>query len=420
MRKKLIIKAPLLSRSGYGEQSRFALEAVRSREDMFDIYIINLPWGSTGQIVEDNETTRYIKDRILHTADYILQGGQFDVSLQITVPNEFEKMAPTNIGYTAGIETNKVAPEWIQKSNEMIDKIITISSHSKKVFESTKYDVQDNLGNPVKGWGLTVPVDYISYPIRHNEPEEFELNLETENNFVLVAQWAPRKNVDNTLSWFVENFKDRDDVGLVMKTNVASDSIVDRTITEGRIKAILSQHPDRKCKVYLIHGNLTPGQLGWLYEHPTMRGMINIGHGEGFGLPLYEAACHGLPLVTVTWSGQMDFICMTNKKGKRVPKVVRVDYDLNNVQPEAVWPGVIQPDSKWCFAKGSSFKRALNECLTKSAHYKKQAEVLKNHIFKNFTQEQQNAKFIEYMKVWDDEELNVEEWLSGFEVEEHD
>jgi|TARA_R100001129_G_C5154654_1_gene199927 hypothetical protein len=148
--------------------------------------------------------------------------------------------------------------------------------------------------------------------------------------------------------------------------------------------------------------------------------MINIGHGEGFGLPLYEAACHALPLVTVTWSGQMDFICMTNKKGKRVPKVVRVDYDLNNVQPEAVWNGVIQADSKWCFARGGSFKRALNECLTKNAHYKQQAEVLKNHIFKSFTQEQQNAKFIEYMKVWDDEELNVEEWLSGFEVEEHE
>lgn len=420
MRKKLIIKAPLLSRSGYGEQSRFALEAVRSRDDLFDIYIINLPWGSTGQVVEDNETTRYIKDRVLQTAEYIQQGGQFDVSLQITVPNEFEKMAPVNVGYTAGIETTKVAPEWIQKSNEVIDKIITISSHSKKVFENTKYDVTDNLGNPIKGWGLTVPVDYISYPIRHNEPEEFELNLETENNFVMVSQWGPRKNVDNTLSWFVENFKDRDDVGLIMKTNVASDSIIDRTITEGRIQAILSQHPDRKCKVYLLHGNLTPGQLAWLYEHPTMRGMINIGHGEGFGLPLYEAACHALPLVTVTWSGQMDFICMTNKKGKRVPKVVRVDYDLNNVQPEAVWNGVIQADSKWCFARGGSFKRALNECLTKNAHYKQQAEVLKNHIFKSFTQEQQNAKFIEYMKVWDDEELNVEEWLSGFEVEEHE
>ena len=40
-----------------------------------------------------------------------------DISLQITIPNEFEKMCPVNIGYTAGIETNKVAPIWLQKGN---------------------------------------------------------------------------------------------------------------------------------------------------------------------------------------------------------------------------------------------------------------------------------------------------------------
>ena len=48
IRKKIIVKGPVLSRSGYGEQSRFALEAIRSREDLFDVYVINIPWGHTG------------------------------------------------------------------------------------------------------------------------------------------------------------------------------------------------------------------------------------------------------------------------------------------------------------------------------------------------------------------------------------
>ena len=38
MRKTIILRAPVLTRSGYGEQSRFALRALRSREDLFDIY----------------------------------------------------------------------------------------------------------------------------------------------------------------------------------------------------------------------------------------------------------------------------------------------------------------------------------------------------------------------------------------------
>ena len=46
-----------------------------------------------------------------------------DISLQITIPNEFEKICPVNIGYTAGIETNKCAPEWLAKCNE-IDKLL--------------------------------------------------------------------------------------------------------------------------------------------------------------------------------------------------------------------------------------------------------------------------------------------------------
>ena len=41
------------------------------------------------------------------------------ISLQISIPNEWEKLAPVNIGITAGIETTKVAPQWIEKAGLM-------------------------------------------------------------------------------------------------------------------------------------------------------------------------------------------------------------------------------------------------------------------------------------------------------------
>lgn len=44
MRKKIIVKCPSMSQSGYGEQARFALRALREKEDLFDIYLINIPW----------------------------------------------------------------------------------------------------------------------------------------------------------------------------------------------------------------------------------------------------------------------------------------------------------------------------------------------------------------------------------------
>ena len=113
MRKKIIVKAPVLTRSGYGEQSRFALRALRSRDDLFDIYLINIPWGHTGLITENDEERQWIDQTILKTGMANQDKTAYDMSLQITVPNEFEQMAPVNVGYTAGIETTKVAPEWI-------------------------------------------------------------------------------------------------------------------------------------------------------------------------------------------------------------------------------------------------------------------------------------------------------------------
>ena len=50
---KVILKAPVLSRSCYGEHSRFVLRSLMRREDIFDIYVMNINWGATGIVPED-------------------------------------------------------------------------------------------------------------------------------------------------------------------------------------------------------------------------------------------------------------------------------------------------------------------------------------------------------------------------------
>ena len=416
MKKKILIKAPLLSRSGYGEQSRFALRALRFKKNIYDIFMINIPWGSTGQITAENEETEFIKQTLQKTQAYMQSGGALDMSLQITVPNEFEKIAPINIGYTAGIETNKVAPQWIEKANATVDKIIVVSNHSKKVFEQTTYAVEDQAGNKIPNWGIQVPVETVNYPVRIVEPEPVDIDFKTDKNFLVVSQWGPRKNLENTIKWFIETFKDDETVGLVLKTNTVSDCVADREHTTKRLESLLDTFEDRKCKVYLIHGELTAGQLTGLYKHPTMKALINIGHGEGYGLPLFEAAYNGLSIIAPTWSGQMDFICKPNKKGKAVPRINRVEYDIRPVQKNAVWKGVIQEDSMWCFPREGSFKSALRESLEKETHYKKEAETLKNHILENFTEEKIYNDFVSCIYNPGEEELEWLEALGDIEV----
>ena len=64
---KIILRAPVLSQSGYGEHARFILRALRTREDIFDIYLQNLNWGKTGWIWEDNKAREWIAQLLQKT-----------------------------------------------------------------------------------------------------------------------------------------------------------------------------------------------------------------------------------------------------------------------------------------------------------------------------------------------------------------
>ena len=65
--KKVVVRGPALSQSGYGEHTRFVLRALRSKPELFDVYLLNIPWGNTGWIWEDNEDRQWI--------DFILSDG---------------------------------------------------------------------------------------------------------------------------------------------------------------------------------------------------------------------------------------------------------------------------------------------------------------------------------------------------------
>ena len=67
MKKRILLKGPLLTRSGYGEQARFALRALRSREDLFEIFIQPLSWGKTSWSVQMNEERSWIDATIEKT-----------------------------------------------------------------------------------------------------------------------------------------------------------------------------------------------------------------------------------------------------------------------------------------------------------------------------------------------------------------
>ena len=397
MKKKILVKAPALSRSGYGEQTRFALRALRTVEDKLDIYLVNIPWGHTGFITTDDEERRWM-DGLLHkTVVYIQQGGTFDLSLQVTIPNEWERISPIDIGFTAGIETTKVAPQWLEKGNQ-VDKIIVVSNHAKSTYENTSYQATNQQTGEAVNYKCTTPIDAVNYCVRGlAEPTGIDVELEYDFNFLTVAQWGPRKNLISTVRWFVEEFIDQE-VGLVVKMNMANDSLMDRMRSQKQLESLLASYSERKCKVYLLHGTLEEGEMSSLYNHDKIKAIFSLTHGEGFGLPLFEAACNGMPIICPLWSGQADFLyAPVKEKGSKKMKTkalcAKVDYALHPVQQEAVWEGVIQPDSLWCYPEQGSAKMRLREVYKNYARFVSQAKKLQKHIHKEFSKEKQYEKF---------------------------
>jgi len=394
MKYKVVVEGPALTQSGYGEHTRLVLRSLRAREDLLDVYLSPLNWGTTSWLLGNSEEREWLDTLQRKLQDLPENERKFDFHIRVGIPNEFNRLAPYAVTVTAGIETTKVAPKWIEKSHEM-DRLVVPSEFAKWVFENTKYEVQnENGGKSLLGCGS--PVDVVPYPVGSLEKDEnFKLDLETDFNYLIVAQWSIRKNLENTLRWFIEEFKN-EDIGLVIKTNTAKNSYMDRSFTKRKLEAFLGQKEfrDRKCRIYFLHGDMTREELNSLYTHPKIKAIISATHGEGFGLPLFEAACNGLPVLATGWSGHLDFLyapVKTKGKGGKPKKkalFARVDYVLAPVQKEAVWKDIIQEGSMWSYPNKVDFKKKLRALYTNNGMYLSWAKKLKAHILKNYSEEE--------------------------------
>jgi glycosyltransferase involved in cell wall biosynthesis len=366
---KVLLRAPVLSQSGYGEHARFILRALKQDTDIVP-YVVNTGWGQTSWIWENNEERAWIDQKLIDTISYMSgkEPNRFDLSIQVGLPIGWNKLAPKNIGVTAGIETDKVLDSWDTGARDM-DAIIVPSEHSKSGF----------------GEETQKKISVISFPVKE---EEADLNVDdrldtiitTKFNFLTVAQVSPRKNVDTSLLAFLEEFQNHEDVGYILKLNIRNNSLTDRQYTTESIKSLLENYPDRKCKVYVVHGHMTEAQMTSLYSNGHISAYISAAHGEGFGLPIFEAAKSAKPIIAPNWSGYADFTTIKDKS-----QLVQVEYELREVKGRENWEGVLDPNSKWAYVKLDDLRAKMKEVYINLDKYNKQSKKLQKHIVEKYT-----------------------------------
>ena len=368
--KKILLNAPVYSRSGYGDMARFALRALSNTPEV-DLYVNPINWGQTGGITSDFPEHELIQQLRLKTEQN--QDKKYNTTVHVTIPNEFKPVSRYNIGYTAGIETTHVSPAWYEGCKQ-VDKVITISNHSRDIFLNSAFN--NAAGDTLK---IECPIDVVWLPHRPVKPEELNLKISTPFNFLTINQWGIRKNLEFLITNFLEEFRNNDQVGLIIKTSTANDSTMDRHATESKLKNLLDKYPDSKAKVYLLHGIMTEEEMAGLYTHPSVKAFVTTTHGEGYGLSIMQAAAYGLPVIATNWSGHLDFLCI-EEDGETKEMFSKVNYELKPVQPQAVWQGVVEPQTSWAYCVPAHFKKRLKEVTTDYTRLKSRAKKLADHI----------------------------------------
>jgi len=347
--KKCLLAAVPLSLSGYGIHSRQIFHALSKK---FDIATQIRRWGECAFISDDTEEKKEIIDCAKKLAQWQQANTQPDFSVQVTVPNEFEKMAPLNIGITAGIEVDRVKPDWLVRCNEKLNLLITPSTFAADGFAKTIYQTQQ--GQMLR---LNVPIEVIPESVNtsifnNEKTEDLNIPLTTTFNFLTVGQWGigdmDRKNILTLIKTFKETFRDHRDkekIGLILRINSISGSLIDEDYTLKKLHSILREYQEFP-KVYLIHGQLSDSELARLYKDSRIKVFVTLSHGEGYGLPLIEAASCDLPIIAPNFSGYLDFL--------NLGKWIKIPVELKEIPFQN---DLFQQGSKWAFPDLSEVKR---------------------------------------------------------------
>jgi glycosyltransferase involved in cell wall biosynthesis len=370
--KKVVIRGPLITQSGYGVHSRQVARWLidKSKDSKIDLVCQCTNWGTTPWKLDENADNGLIGDIMKHSRNV---NHRFDVSVQIQLPNEWDtNLASFNVGVTAGVETDVCNPAWIDAINKM-NLVIVPSEFTKKTFMNS-----GNVTTPIK----VIPESFIDEILEEDLDDPF--NFSTSFNFLIFGQLTStnsqddRKNIFNTVKTICDTFKDDDDVGIILKTNGGRGTKIDRLNIKNQFSSLIQQvRKGPFPKISILHGDLSPKEVAALYKNNSVKCLVSMTRGEGYGLPLLEAAASGLPIIATGWSGHTDFL-----KGDGY---LKLKYSLTPVSKSRIDNNIFVDGAKWADPEIKSAVENLTKFRKYPSTYEKRAKEAAKKIRSNYS-----------------------------------
>ena len=383
---RVLLRAPLLSLSGYGIHSRQIFEWLESIPDV-DLSVEVLKWGMTSWLINDDSESGLV-GRIMQKSKGI--ETPYDVSVQVQLPDEWDtSLGKKNIGVSAFVETDRCNPQWIDKCNEM-DAIVVPSTFVKNVVKRS-----GNLETPI-----TVIPEWYNEEIDKVAPKDYlKFNLNPKFNFLMIGTITSRvpdddrKNIFYGIKWFCEAFEGDKKVGLVLKANFGRGTKIDRKMTKETIENVIREvRPGKFPKITVVHGNMTQEEIARLYKHPKIKCLVSPTKGEGYGLPLIESAASGLPVVATGWSGHNEFLT----KGKYLD----IDYVLKEIGKNRIDNRIFMEGTRWANVSENDFKRKIKDLKDNYQIHVKNAKNLELSVRQDFNKDSVIQQYNEFFNLF--------------------
>jgi hypothetical protein len=212
MKKKVILRAPVLTQSGYGVHSRQVAAWLIGRGDL-ELSINAMPWGDTPWHVDAKALDGLVGAIMERTSPSNALKGQGSVSFQLQLPHEWDpNLADVNVGLTAGVETDRCHPEWIAACNRM-SAVVVPSKHVETCLRAS-----GNITVPIH----VIPESWCAPCISPDDQLPRLPGFSTGRNVLLFGQltgtnpYNDRKNTFFGVRWLCELLADEPDVGIVI------------------------------------------------------------------------------------------------------------------------------------------------------------------------------------------------------------